>query len=347
MTVSVRSFAFCVLAYNHQDYIVEHLESIKYLIDTYGQGIDIQLVFNDDCSKDRTVALAEAWLADNAGLFCSVTRLYNESNLGTCRSFCNIVNALNSQYCKITAGDDVYSFENLFEGAPQLARADIVSGIPLDLTDGVISKRNSDVFHMVASSLVYEGDTLLNRFKGISVNNAPNIFYGAQHLKNVAVQQFVGGFDVVEDWPLQIAIAESSENARFELLNKVFVYYRRTPGSTYIVASSRFCKDHQKVYDYLIGKETSTFSRLVLKNRLLCFKSNSKFIKRLCNLAVLSYGLKCILKMPMIRRRVAEFTPDVARHARHYSAMKNAAQRFQMTVSVAEQLPQLRNLEKH
>lgn len=340
MTGTVRSFAFCVLAYNHQDYIVEHLESIKYLIDTYGQGIDMQLIFNDDCSKDSTVAVADRWLADNAGLFASVTRLFNESNLGTCRSFCNVVDALNSQYCKITAGDDVYSYENLFEGATLLRRADIVSGIPLDLTDGVVSKRNSDVFHVIASSVIYDGDTLLDRFKGISVNNAPNIFYATRYLKSEAVRAFVGGFDVVEDWPLQIAIAESEKNARFELLDKVFVYYRRTPGSTYIVASSRFCKDHQKVYEHLIEKESSVFSKLALKNRLLCFKSNSKFIKRFFNLAVLRYGVKCLLKMPAIRRRVSGFNPDVAKHAQHYNAMKKTAQRYLLASSAVENSPQ-------
>ena len=45
----MKSFAFLVLAYNHELFIIDHLESIKFQILTYGKGLEIDLIINDDC----------------------------------------------------------------------------------------------------------------------------------------------------------------------------------------------------------------------------------------------------------------------------------------------------------
>ena len=106
------SFAFLVLAYNNENYILEHLESIKYLVLTYGNAIDVDLIINDDCSSDRTQSLVDEWLLINAGLFRFVKTIYNQKNIGTCASVGNMLSNVVADRCKLTAGDDVYSFEN-------------------------------------------------------------------------------------------------------------------------------------------------------------------------------------------------------------------------------------------
>ena len=85
------SFAFLVVTSNHQDYILEHLESIKYLVQTHGADIDVDVIVNDDCSKDQTRSLVDWWLQINAGLFRHVKTLYNPKNLGTCASVNNML----------------------------------------------------------------------------------------------------------------------------------------------------------------------------------------------------------------------------------------------------------------
>ena len=47
-------------------------------------------------------------------------------------------------YCKITAGDDVYSFENIFESISSFGSNDILSGVPLRLVDGELKKNGID-----------------------------------------------------------------------------------------------------------------------------------------------------------------------------------------------------------
>ena len=108
-------FTFLALACNHEKYIIEHLESIKYLVECYGSSINCKLIINDDYSKDRTIELIDGWLSQNLSLFHTVVKLYNKNNLGTCTSLINMLSHVDTAYLKLTACDDVYSFENIFE----------------------------------------------------------------------------------------------------------------------------------------------------------------------------------------------------------------------------------------
>ena len=57
MSNKSKSFAFLVLCHNQEDYIIEHLESIKYLSLKYGDNIDIDIIINDDFSNDSSPKL--------------------------------------------------------------------------------------------------------------------------------------------------------------------------------------------------------------------------------------------------------------------------------------------------
>jgi len=60
-----KSFAFLVLCHNQEDYIIEHLESIKYLSLKYGHNIDKDIIINDDFSNDSSPELIKTWLYKN------------------------------------------------------------------------------------------------------------------------------------------------------------------------------------------------------------------------------------------------------------------------------------------
>jgi len=325
MTSLGGEFTFLALAYNHEKYIIEHLESIKYLVESYGSSINCKLIINDDCSRDRTVELINEWLDQNPNLFHAVVKLYNKDNFGTCASVINMLAHVDTPYLKLTACDDVYSFENIFEYIVLEDEVSILSGYPLGLIEGELSLNKKDIFSIVASDVIYSNRPLIDRFKYLSNNNAPNIFYNSGYLTDEKVLSFLKGFDVVEDWPIQIAIAENFPSTKYKQVDKVFTYYRRTLDSTYLVAGSRFYKDKCKAYDYLICKESNILFKLILKSRLLCFKLNNPHLNKVLNFAFYKFLLSVIFNFLEINNLQKKMNLKLEKHQIHYEFIKGKA----------------------
>lgn len=317
------SFAFLVVTYNHQDYILEHLESIKYLVLSYGAGIDVDVIINDDCSRDSTRTLADKWLQLNAGLFRSVKTIYNPSNLGTCASVNNMLKHMVADHCKLTAGDDVYSFENIFELAQHELDVAMTSGRALYLIDDVLRVDRLSNILATATQVIYQNDSLLHRLKHFSYNNAPNLFYATECLLHPNVRAFLERFDVMEDWPLQVAIARQFPERRFALIHQVLVYYRRTAGSTYLVANQRFVRDKIRMYDDLIRHETSWIEIARLASRKFCFKANNRWLNKFMNLDLFYFSLSYLCRLRTILAKNRAVCMHIEKHRQHYAAIKS------------------------
>ncbi len=326
------SFAFMVLTYNHEDYILEHLESIKYLVNTFGECIDVDLIINDDCSKDDTCNLIDQWLIINKDLFRYTETIYSRSNLGTCAGVKNLLHRLKADHCKLTAGDDVYSYENIFELSKSKSDVSILSGRALFLYGGnLVFDRVANIL-ATATQIIYEKDSLLHRFKHLSYNNAPNILYSRGCLSDSEVVEHLERFDVVEDWPLQIAIARRFPAFKFQLIDRVLVYYRRTQGSIFIVANDRFKKDKEKIYDDLIQKEKKLIERIRLRSRKMCFKTDNRLINKLFNLDFYLFGLSLLLKIVEIFRKEKTLVISADLHQNHYSEIRLKAIEFKFNL---------------
>lgn len=325
MTNLGSGFTFLALAYNHEKYIIEHLESIKYLVESYGSSINCKLIINDDCSKDRTVELIDEWLNQNPSLFHAVVKLYNKDNFGTCASVINMLAHVDTPYLKLTACDDVYSFENIFESMVLEDGVAILSGYPLALIGGELSLDKKDIYSIAASDVIYTNRPLIDRFKYLSNNNAPNIFYNHKYLTDERVLSFLKNFDVVEDWPIQIAIAENFPSAKYKQVDKVFVYYRRTLNSTYLVAGNRFYEDKCKAYNYLICKESNILYKYILKSRLLCFNLNNPHFNKILNIAFYKFVLSVIFKFLKINALQKKLDLKLVKHQVHYDFIRGKA----------------------
>ncbi|PIT73905.1 glycosyltransferase family A protein [Limnohabitans sp. G3-2] len=321
------SFAFLVLAYNHQEYIVEHLESIKYLVQAYSLGIDVDLIVNDDGSKDQTRSLVDAWLELNSQLFRHAIKIYNPQNLGTCASVNNMLSNMVADRCKLTAGDDVYSFENIFELTQHDTDVAMVSGRALYLFGNDLGMDHTANHLATATQVIYQNDPLLHRFKHLSYTNAPNLLYATECLMHPNVRAYLQRFDVVEDWPLQIAIAQQFPNYKYQLIDRVLVYYRRTMGSTYIVANQRFMQDKIRVYKDLICTELSWLERVRIKNRLFCFEKGSKFINKFLNI---DFHIFCFALIMNVFDIFSKKSVDgsILEHRIHLATIKNKALDF-------------------
>lgn len=320
-------YSFLVLSFNHEKYIIEHLESIKYQIELFGENKKIKLIINDDASKDKSVFLIEKWVSANKYLFDDVVLLNNKVNIGTCRSITNMMTYVGDSIFKMTAGDDVYSCENIFDLMDYSKHVDIVSGVPLYLYDDGVSLEKFIIKNMIASDLIYAGKKLLHRYKSITFDNAPNACYKNDYFKNKNIIKYINEFDVTEDWPIQISIARSNATAVSKLLDKCFVLYRRTEGSTYLVASSRFGKDKNKIYNSLING-ASFWEKILLKNRQWAF--NFGKYGRIANISLYIYMLKYIYNIRIIRDRVSKLDIDVDKINSHYALIKKRSEYYEI-----------------
>lgn len=328
-----KKFAFLVLAYNHEDYIIEHLESIKFQIEKYGISIDSDIIINDDSSIDQTRALVDRWLLDNNAIFRNIVKIYNKENLGTCSSLVNMLDAMSPDLdgMKITAGDDVYSYEDIFAAAlyEPYREYSFISGMPLNLMNSKLSIDTVTFWGMVASEEIYRNRSALERFTLLNVTNAPNLIYKIDRLSDQRVIDFLKGFDVVEDWPLQIAISKYYEKSKFKLVNKVYVYYRRTPGSTYLVANKRFEKDKSKLYQYLIDTSDSVVKKFLLSNRKRLFLLNNRYANKLLNVSFYLFVVRAIFKFkPILKWSKMTISTDLDKHKLHYSLIRSRAESF-------------------
>ncbi|NVZ25736.1 glycosyltransferase family 2 protein [Pseudomonas gingeri] len=323
-----KKFTFAVLTFNHELYIVEHLESIRFLIESYGDAYDFCLIVADDGSRDQTIALVNRWLSVYGDLFCDVKILGDGTNNGTCFNYTRIWPLVEGELFKITAGDDVYSCVNLFEEASQLSSHDFFSGLPLLLIDSNIIESRSTIFHILATEIIYKGKPFIERLRNIGSINTPNLFCNKKFLLNKELSGFIEGYSVTEDFPMLVKIAGSYSDVDFYQSRKVYVYYRRTSGSTYLVRGSDFDLDKLKVFNYMLSMEKGWLNRFLLRNRIYCYGLDNKALKTILNLNYFAYLLRLLLNVLPVFRSVQAAKLNVEEHQAHFRLISERAKAF-------------------
>jgi glycosyltransferase involved in cell wall biosynthesis len=323
----ITCFTFVVITYNHSEYLLEHLESIKHLIIQYAGDIDVSIIVSDDASTDDTVLLARHWLDSNKLQFSGVEIITREENVGVCKSVMESFDLVKTEYFKLTAGDDVYSCENLFKDFSMVNNHEIVSGVPLNLVDGVLDKSHFNVFNLFATREIYAGKDYIEKLKGISFSYAPAMTYSHAAVSNNEVKNFLKKFSVIEDFPLHIRMAEIFSPLRFFQSKLVHIYYRRTAGSIYIVRRTRYDLDKLSAFEYLKSNEKNRWKRHLLGNRIFCYRSESRFIKIVFNLNYYLYVFRVLMKLWKIVPEYCKFDSDVERHQGHYDMINAKARK--------------------
>ncbi|WP_025856926.1 glycosyltransferase family 2 protein [Pseudomonas sp. CHM02] len=322
------NFTFAILTYNHESYIIEHLESIRYLIKNYGSRYKVNLILADDGSRDRTIELANQWLLVHGAVFSDITVLADGSNRGTCFNYTRLWALIEGDRFKITAGDDVYSCVNIFEEVERLKHNDFFSGLPLLLIDGNLGNSRSTIFHILATDVIYKGKKLIERLKGISSINTPNLFCNKKFLQDKNLFDFINSYSVTEDFPMMVKIAHSYDNINFVQTKEVYVYYRRTSGSTYLIRGSDFEKDKLKAFEYMLSNEKNWLDRIILKNRIYCYKLDNTLLKKLLNIGYYSYLLKLTANAFTIAKACSESPSATQAHQAHYDLIAKNANTF-------------------
>jgi glycosyltransferase involved in cell wall biosynthesis len=143
-------------AYNGEDYLMECLESLV----RQTRRPDEVLVF-DDCSKDGTLRVAEAFAARHPELRMRVER--NERNLGMAGNWGRVVEEARGDHVKILHQDDVLQPSCLEEQAGALERH---AGVEVVTSPWVlIGRRGKKVWQMdpVARGRVHAGGDIIRQ----------------------------------------------------------------------------------------------------------------------------------------------------------------------------------------
>lgn len=136
-------FTFLVLTYMHEKYILETLESIKFQINKYGHGLEFQLIVSDDASSDKTIFYVNKWVNENKNLFKIIDIVTFDENKGANFNFSRGYSLVKGKMFKFIEGDDLFSYNNIFDAVEKLQEADLIYGTVLPFKDRIISKDKS------------------------------------------------------------------------------------------------------------------------------------------------------------------------------------------------------------
>lgn len=263
-------FTFLTLTYNHEDYIIEHLESIKYQIMTYGEGKEIQLIIADDASKDNTRQLIENWLSQNKEIFTQIDLLFNEQNLGIVRNIINGFNKIDGDSFKLLAGDDLYNVYNIFE-VDGLYDYDVAGSYPVGMIRDEVHRKLTGYYHYKHSQVKGKDKKYFQRKLklGYGIIVAPAIFYKVDMVKDKELQNFMLNYKQIEDqamWYYMFCLKKT--DTVYKDVEKPYIIYRASTGisqNSNHELNKDFIDDRTKFFDDVCSK----LGRINRKYRIL------------------------------------------------------------------------------
>jgi glycosyltransferase involved in cell wall biosynthesis len=317
------SITFVVLTYNHAGYVLEHLESIAHLVRRFDETEKHDLVVSDDASRDFTVAEVSLWLNENSKLFRNVTTYFRSENVGTCKSFLQATENIRTGYVKATGGDDLFSDEDIFSEVRRWSDADIIGSQPLVLIDGQLLRFHKFNLIYALANAVYSDRPFRDQLVGRGAIFTPGLIYSTALISDKRVRDFVSNYVLVEDLPSWVAISEYYPMVKYRLSEAHLVYYRRTPGSAYLIAGSRVFVDNLNCRQYLLDTENSTFNRLLLRNRVWLMTNCPPCLKNVCDFGKLVFAISLMANLPSAFNNFRLLFVDLGKHVRHYDRIKS------------------------
>ena len=301
--------AFVVLSYNEADTIERTLNSIKYQIDNYGAGRDIQLIIADDCSKDGTRDIAEKWIDDNKNLFKLVNILPAESNVGTCKNIANAFRALRTEYFLVIAGDDVISKQNVFRKMDMLDECDMLlsSVLCFRASDLSIIRNERKCLNTVIQCC--ESSKYIRFISGVACPIQNGAIYRTSLLTD-EVLEYMEKYRLLDDRPRYYAMfRDKNQNIRVKYDNEPIILYGSSDNSVTSPNSGSFkivSVDLNDFYMDQYNKSDNFIVKCYLKYKLII--NNYRTNKVLYNLDpyFLAKGFLYICNRGKIRRNIKE-----------------------------------------
>ena len=277
------------LAYNHENFVVETLNSV---IQQNYQPIELIIV--DDYSKDRTKLEINNWLLSHP----EVQFIANEFNIGNTKSFNNALKIAKGEYIIDLAADDLLlpngiqmqvnafqksKFKNL---GVVYGNAEIINEdgsfnsfyFPVDKNGKVISKR---IIGDIYSSVLSTGDSICS----------------VSALIKKSVFDFLGGYDETLAYEDLDSWIRASREYEFDFIDEVLVQKRMVTNS---LGSNFYKKKHKiNISTYKILKKAIKLNRSKMEDLALLKRVHHEIIHSFRNqswtLLIKNINLKLVI----------------------------------------------------
>lgn len=269
-------FTFAVITYNQQDVVLETLESIKYQIENFSFGLDIQLVIADDGSIDNTVEVIQYWISKNDQLFKIINISKSKENIGISGNYVKAINLIKGSNYKVIAGDDVFSKNNIFETEKKLEKNDfcITSVLFFNNYKIIINKEKyQNVFLFF--------DMAYSKIKKLYEFTFPFYIQGVFHkieLLDKRTLNYIQKFKMVEDHPELYFITQNNDSLNFSFSTTPYILYRESESAitkSHTISHNILYNDIKKLYKMSMKKERNIFLKYIIWCSYVSFQ-NSK-----------------------------------------------------------------------
>lgn len=302
-------FTFLTITYNHEKFIFQHLESIKYQIINYGEGIKFQLIVADDSSKDNTIRCVKDWLEQNSNLFEYIDILESDKNQGTCKNYTKGIRKIKGDYCKSLAGDDIFAKDNIFEAVNLLKKYDVVCTAVAPFSNSGIyndKKIYSRIYSMYKfCNMSYE--KIARNY--ISIPMTPGVFM-RKELITEDIISFINQFTFIEDRSKNIKIYEQNKKLKISSYDKILVLYRHHEGAVTKTKNNNivelFNKDSRELYDYVLDNANSMLVKLKIRYKNMIGKIRNRKLATILNIEVFIYRLGLVLNYYKYKEKMNE-----------------------------------------
>lgn len=242
----MEKFTFGIMIYNQEKIVIETLESIKYQIDKFGEGMSFNIIITDDCSKDNTVLVVEKWLTINSYCFQNIEFIKNKNNKGTVYNYNYIMSRINDEHFKIIAGDDLLVPENIF---PHVSNNNnVIDTFPYyRLENGKISYKKTYLYDYFYKMKKYTVDKNIPWIKKGDFLHTPSTFYSKKLYINSKAREFNSNFFLYEDDPTFYSIFKNQKDINVTFHNFGIILYRYSSTSSSTTPNKVFLEDWVKL----------------------------------------------------------------------------------------------------
>lgn len=219
-------FTFGVLTYQQKYLVIETMESIKYQIETYGSGKEIDLIVVDDASADLTIEAVRCWVQKNRALFRDVTLIDNQSNQGTVHNYHEILRLIKTKYFKVIAGDDLFSSSDLFACFTGLDDQVLRRYTRMELMEQEVFV-NEDLLKMYFyQKQISSYSERLSAMRRGGYLHTPSTIYTKQLYDKAECSTLNSKFHLFEDDPSWYSMIKNVPELQVQFVDEVMVLYR-------------------------------------------------------------------------------------------------------------------------